>query len=287
MCGPLGPLRNVEPPDRSAWVSEACACLDPAVAHGPLLGTDGRRGHRLALLGIICQPLRAHWEQPSRRALLQQLQGMRGPKDGTVASSGHSFIVTARSWPQCWQVTNEPRMPCQRMLPSVIGRIGSSSQTAPKAAYDCGASVGSHSIFRSQPQARIPAPPGAHLALLGQMRKTFHDHAANAAGRIADNAAVRIAVGQPGEGTGSVQPYLRPTQRYDRDVAPIDITGLAQPSSVLICTKVDILLVPLSPFMFDREKPRHSSVLPDSRRVHQVGSYQGTPVVVPTYSRPT
>jgi hypothetical protein len=139
----------------------------------PVLGTDGRRGHRLAPLGIICQPLRAHWEQQSRRALPQQLQGMRGPKDGTVASSGHSFILTARSWPQCWQVTNEPRTPCQRMLPSVIGRIGSSSQTAPKAAYDCGVSEGSHSIFPSQPEARIPAPPGAHLALLGQMRKTL------------------------------------------------------------------------------------------------------------------
>jgi hypothetical protein len=26
-----------------------------------------------------------------------------------------------------WQVTNKPRTPCRRMLPSVIGRIGSSS----------------------------------------------------------------------------------------------------------------------------------------------------------------
>jgi hypothetical protein len=135
-----------------------------------------------------------------------------------------------------------------------------------------------------------PSIGGGQLSAETLMEKVAgldHDQAANAAGRIADNAAVRIAVGQPGEGTGSVQPYLRPTQRYDRDVAPIDITGLAQRSSVLICTKVDILLVPLSPCMFDREKPRHSSVLPDSGRVHQVGSYQGTPVVVPTYSRPT
>jgi hypothetical protein len=39
--------------------------------------------------------------------LPQRLQRMRGPKDGTVASSGQSSISTARSWPQCWQVTNK------------------------------------------------------------------------------------------------------------------------------------------------------------------------------------
>jgi hypothetical protein len=31
-----------------------------------------------------------------------------------------------RSWLQCWQVTNNPRTPCRRMPPSVMGRIGSS-----------------------------------------------------------------------------------------------------------------------------------------------------------------
>jgi hypothetical protein len=45
-------------------------------------------------------------------------------KDGTVAS-GHSSILTARSWPH-WQVTDKPRMPCRRVLPSVVGRISSS-----------------------------------------------------------------------------------------------------------------------------------------------------------------
>jgi hypothetical protein len=60
-------------------------------------------------------------------SLPQRLQRMRGPKDGTVASSGQSSILTARSWPQCWQVACSPRTPCRRILPSVMGRPGSSS----------------------------------------------------------------------------------------------------------------------------------------------------------------
>jgi hypothetical protein len=38
-------------------------------------------------------------------SLPQRLQRMRGPKDGTVASSGQPSMLTRRSWPQCWQVT--------------------------------------------------------------------------------------------------------------------------------------------------------------------------------------
>jgi hypothetical protein len=40
-------------------------------------------------------------------------------------------MLTARSWPQCAQVTNRPRTPSQRMLPSVIRRIGSSFLAMP------------------------------------------------------------------------------------------------------------------------------------------------------------
>jgi hypothetical protein len=40
----------------------------------------------------------------------QRLQRMREPEDGTVGSSGQSSILTARSWPQCWQVANKPRL---------------------------------------------------------------------------------------------------------------------------------------------------------------------------------
>jgi hypothetical protein len=57
-------------------------------------------------------------------SLAQRLQGMRGPKDGTVASSGQPSILTAPHSRSA--VTNKPRTPCRRMLPSVIGRIGSS-----------------------------------------------------------------------------------------------------------------------------------------------------------------
>ncbi len=60
-------------------------------------------------------------------SLPHRLQRMRGPKDGTVASSAQSSILTARSWPQCWQVACSPRTPCRRIVPSVMGRIGSSS----------------------------------------------------------------------------------------------------------------------------------------------------------------
>jgi hypothetical protein len=59
-------------------------------------------------------------------SLPQRLQRMRGPKDGTVPSSGQSSMLTARSWRQCWHVANNPRTPSRRMLPSVIVRIGSS-----------------------------------------------------------------------------------------------------------------------------------------------------------------
>jgi hypothetical protein len=47
---------------------------------------------------------------------------MRGPNDGTAA--------------QYWQVTNKSRTPCRRMLPSVIGQIGSPSLAITKLRTD-------------------------------------------------------------------------------------------------------------------------------------------------------
>src|SRR5437899_1653418 len=55
-----------------------------------------------------------------------RLHRIRGPNDGTATASGQASMLTAVSWPQCRQVTNSPRTPFWRMLPSVIGWIGSS-----------------------------------------------------------------------------------------------------------------------------------------------------------------
>jgi len=52
---------------------------------------------------------------------------MRGPNDGTGTSSGQLSTLTSVRWPQALQVTNSPRTPFWRMLPSVMERIGSSS----------------------------------------------------------------------------------------------------------------------------------------------------------------
>src|SRR5712664_3602835 len=50
------------------------------------------------------------------------VQRIRGPNDGTGTSSGQASMLTAVSWRQCRQVTNSPRTPFWRMLPSVMGR---------------------------------------------------------------------------------------------------------------------------------------------------------------------
>jgi hypothetical protein len=42
---------------------------------------------------------------------------MRGPKDGTVTSSGQPSTFTALSCPQCRQVACRPRTPWRRMMP--------------------------------------------------------------------------------------------------------------------------------------------------------------------------
>jgi hypothetical protein len=89
-------------------------------------GAQARQHHRRAPPGNLsaCSTQLGTAVAPS---LPERLQRMRGPKDGTVASSGHSSILTARWWPQRWQVTNKPRTPCRRVLPSVMGRTGASS----------------------------------------------------------------------------------------------------------------------------------------------------------------
>jgi hypothetical protein len=52
---------------------------------------------------------------------------IHGPKDGTGISSGQLSTLTSVWYPQALQVTSSPRTLFWRMLPSVIGRIGSSS----------------------------------------------------------------------------------------------------------------------------------------------------------------
>jgi hypothetical protein len=88
-------------------------------------------------------------------SLPQRLQRMRGPNEGTVASSGQSSILAARSWPQCWQVTNKPRTPCRRMLPSVIGRIGSSSLTIRPSKNKHGTESSDRDQFQEGNQCRL------------------------------------------------------------------------------------------------------------------------------------
>jgi hypothetical protein len=56
------------------------------------------------------------------------LHRIRGPNDGTGTSSGHPSTLTSVWWPQALQVTNSPRTPFWRMLPRVIGSIGSSER---------------------------------------------------------------------------------------------------------------------------------------------------------------
>jgi hypothetical protein len=67
--------------------------------------------------GIAVAPSLPHW-----------LHRHRGPNDGSGTSSGHASTLTAVSRPQCWQVTKSPRTPWRRIVPSVIGPIGSSER---------------------------------------------------------------------------------------------------------------------------------------------------------------
>jgi hypothetical protein len=58
---------------------------------------------------------------------LREIAHTRNP----VPVGGQLSMLSARSWPQCWQITNKPRTLCGRMLPTVIGRIGASSLAMP------------------------------------------------------------------------------------------------------------------------------------------------------------
>ena len=123
-------------PSRTPMSNLLLTMLDKAGVPG--VDKLGDTTGRLELVASVISPL----EQGHRRALSrtssvrpfdpirrsppslpQRLQRRRGPKDGTVASSGQSSILTARSWPQCWRVTNNPRTPWRRMPPSVIGLV--------------------------------------------------------------------------------------------------------------------------------------------------------------------
>jgi hypothetical protein len=104
--------------DRARRLPQAWEYLAEAGAHnGRYARPPGRLSRRSIQFGRASAPRLPHW-----------LHRMRGPNEGTGTSSGHASTFTARSWPQWRQVTSSPRTPFWRMLPRVIGRIGSSKR---------------------------------------------------------------------------------------------------------------------------------------------------------------
>jgi hypothetical protein len=93
-------------------------CLDSADHQGH--SRQQAQSIQIRLHGPTCAR-RDRTAPRSRLGLPQRLQRVRGPQDGTAASPGQSHadrtLVAA-----VLAVTNKPRTPCGRMLPSVTGR---------------------------------------------------------------------------------------------------------------------------------------------------------------------
>ncbi len=89
----------------------------------PLLSTQAHRRvpgkllPRSIQLGIAVAPRLPH-----------RVHRMRRPNDGTGTSSGQASTLTSVLLPQARQVAKSKRTPRLRMLPSVIGPIGSSER---------------------------------------------------------------------------------------------------------------------------------------------------------------
>jgi hypothetical protein len=66
----------------------------------------------------------------------QRVHTMRGPIVGTGTSSSQLSALSTASWWHRWHDTASDRTPLARMLPSVIGSIGSLEQGRPIASID-------------------------------------------------------------------------------------------------------------------------------------------------------
>jgi hypothetical protein len=75
---------------------------------------------RLSRGGCSCQCSRA-----AAPMILQRVHTMRGPNVGTGTSSDHRSALKIARWWHAQQHTSSDRTPLARMLPRVIGSIGS------------------------------------------------------------------------------------------------------------------------------------------------------------------
>ena len=80
---------------------------------------------RLSRGGCSCQFGRA-----SAPTMPQRVHTMRGPNVGTGTSSDHGSALMIARWWHCQHVTSSDRTPLARMLPRVIGSIGSVNRAA-------------------------------------------------------------------------------------------------------------------------------------------------------------
>jgi hypothetical protein len=127
----------------------------------------GKDFERAALLGIEASHRHGLPGSLSRRSiqfgiavapsLPHRLQRMRGPNHGTGTSSGQASTLSFVLCSQCWQVTHSPRTPFRRMLPSVIGWIGSSGLVMPP--IRTSRERESRGCYKNLPPPRFPLVP--------------------------------------------------------------------------------------------------------------------------------
>jgi hypothetical protein len=117
---------GTERPTSAANLRASQACVDRSVLEGPVRGAALSSAHRhctpvrLSRGGCSCQFGRA-----SAPTIPQRVQTIGGPNTCTGISSGHGAALMVARWWQCQHVTSSDRTPFARMLPSVIGSIGS------------------------------------------------------------------------------------------------------------------------------------------------------------------
>jgi hypothetical protein len=127
------------------------------------------------------------------------VQTMRGPNEGTVRSPGRwstLMIISCRHW---WHWTASDSTPFSRMLPSVVGSIGSLNRdlAITIATTCCRAIAARHQRLRPQPKRGPGLGQREGLCREGSNPSRQHEHRNVAARRKpADEPAAR---GQPSE----------------------------------------------------------------------------------------